>query len=177
MMESAVERTRSWIDAVVVGLNLCPFAGKVLRENRIRYSVSDTSDSIELLEALKIELIRLNSTPIEEIETTILIHPNVLLQFEDYNDFLAEADLLVTRLGFRGVFQIASFHPEYCFAGTDPDAIENATNRSPYPMLHILREASIDRVADDPEFLEGIPNRNIAVLRALGWEGLNKRWG
>ena len=106
--------------------------------------------------------------PITEVETAILIHPGVFQDFLDYNDFLSDADELLESLGLTGVVQIASFHPQYQFAGTSPDAVENDTNRSPYPMLHLLREESITKVAGDPAALDAIPARNVETLRALG---------
>jgi hypothetical protein len=118
----------------------------------------------------------LAAAPRAEVETTLLIHPGVLTAFADYNDFLPAADALVRRLGLRGVIQIASFHPDYRFAGTDPDAVENYTNRSPYPMLHLLREASVTEVAADPDYLAGIPARNVALLRRLGRDEVLARW-
>jgi hypothetical protein len=160
--------TRRWIQEMVIGLNLCPFARKVFDADRIRFVVSDAVDEIKLLESLSVELRTLTSAPRSSIETTILIHPHVLADFRDYNEFLAIADQRVEEWGFRGIIQIASFHPDYQFADTRADEIENYTNRSPYPMLHLLREESITEVAGDEAALLEIPERNVQTLRKLG---------
>lgn len=168
MPSDPVGETRRWIETFVIGLNLCPFARKVFVDDTIRYAVSAASETEELLNDLTRELRHLVDRPITEVETAILIHPGVLQDFLDYNDFLSDADELLESLGLTGVVQIASFHPQYQFAGTSPDAVENDTNRSPYPMLHLLREESITKVAGDPAALDAIPARNVETLRALG---------
>lgn len=161
-------RTRRWIADIVIGLDLCPFARRVFEAERIRYVVSAAQDEHALRRELAGELESLAAAPIETIETTLLIHPHVLTDFLDYNDFLGVADRLIAELGLRGVVQIASFHPHYQFAGTSPEAVENYTNRSPYPMLHLLREESISAVSGDPDVLLDVPRRNIETLRRLG---------
>lgn len=170
---AVVERTRRWIASVVIGLNLCPFARRVFEADRIRYAVSDARDTTALLGALAGELSALASSP--GFETTLLIHPRLLGAFADYNDFLGDADGLVGRLGLRGTVQVASFHPDYRFAGAAPDAVENYTNRSPHPMLHLLRESSITDVAGDPAALAAIPRRNVETLRGLGIERVREK--
>ena len=167
-MSDPIAETRRWIERIVIGLNLCPFARRVFDGDKIRFVVSGAEDTEALTADLERELHHLAAEPIESVETTILIHPSVLQHFPDYNDFVSDAEELLESLDLAGVIQIASFHPQYRFAGTEADAVENHTNRSPHPMLHLLREASITRVAGDPAFLEGIPQRNIAVLRQLG---------
>jgi len=166
--QAVIEGTRRWISSMVIGLNLCPFARRVFNAGTIRYVVSEAQDEGVLLGHLAGELEALASSPMERVETTLLIHPHVLQNFLDYNDFLDVGERLVEALGLRGVIQIASFHPGYQFAGTDSDAVENYTNRSPYPMLHLLREESISAVASNPKELREIPRRNIATLRGLG---------
>ena len=166
--EAVIGATRRWVSSVVIGLNLCPFAGRVFAADRIRYVVSDAADEDGLLRDLAGEVQTLISSPITAVETTLLIHPHVLGAFLDYNDFLDTAERRIEQLGQRGVLQLASFHPDYQFAGTAPDAPENYTNRSPYPMLHLLREASITAVAGDPAELLAIPRRNVATLRSVG---------
>ena len=168
-------RTRRWIASFVIGLDLCPFARRVFEGERIRYAISAATDPRALLDDLRRELQVLVASPIETIETTLLIHPHVLGDFPDYNDFLADGDRLLGERGLHGVIQIASFHPDYRFAGTQPDAVENYTNRSPYPMLHLLREASVTAVAGDVEALREIPRRNIATMRRLGTDMILKR--
>jgi hypothetical protein len=168
--QAVIDATRRWIETVVIGLNLCPFAQRPFRAGLIRYTVTPVATEPELLELLAAELTTLTATPRAQVETTLLIHPSALADFLDYNDFLAPAERLVRTLGLEGVIQIASFHPQYRFAGTEPDEVENYTNRSPYPMLHLLREESVSEVNRDPAAMEEIPRRNIATLKALGWE-------
>jgi hypothetical protein len=163
-----IEGTRRWIASIVLGLNLCPFARRVFEADKIRYVVSEATDELTLLNHLAAELKALALSPIAAVETTLLIHPRALGDFLDYNDFLGVGERLARDLGLRDTIQIASFHPEYQFAGTDADAVENYTNRSPYPMLHLLREESISEVASDPNELLEIPRRNIETLRKLG---------
>jgi uncharacterized protein len=160
---------------VVIDLNLCPFARRVFETDRIRYVVSDACDEITLLEDLGGELKRLGSSPPSDGETTLLIHPHALGNFLDYNDFLDAGERLVGDLGLRGSVQIASFHPDYRFAGADARAVENYTNRSPYPMLHLLLETSISEAAMGGEDLLRIPRRNVETLRALGREQILHR--
>jgi hypothetical protein len=166
--QAILDLTRRWIADVVIGLNLCPFARKPFDTDLIRYVVTTVTTEEALRETLAAEFTALTNTPRTSVETTLLIHPNVLTDFLDYNDFLSTADTLVRELGLEGVIQIASFHPRYQFAGTKPDAVENYTNRSPYPMLHLLREESITEVNRDPAVMAGIPERNIATMKALG---------
>lgn len=171
----AIAEVRAWVDRAVIGLGLCPFAKAVQVKGLIRYVVTAVTDPQALREVLVQELERLRDTDIAEIETTLLIHPRVLQAFETYNEFLDEADAVVAALGLQGVIQVASFHPDYRFAGTRPDDVTNATNRSPYPLLHLLREESIDRaVAAFPE-AETIYEANIETMSRLGaesWAGI-----
>jgi len=168
--QSVIDGTRRWISSMVIGLNLCPFAQRVFKADKIRYVVSDAHDEAILLKDLAGELEALASAPISSVETTLLIHPRVLGNFLAYNDFLGVGERMVEDLGLRDTIQIASFHPDYQFAGTDPGAVENYTNRPPYPMLHLLREESISQFATDPNELLEIPRRNIEILRKLGRE-------
>ncbi len=159
---------------MVIGLDLCPFARRVFEGGKIRYRVSDARDEVALLEDLRGELKTLVS-PDSNAETTLLIHPHALGNFLDYNDFLDAGDRLIANLGLRKAVQIASFHPDFQFAGVDPLAVENFTNRSPYPMLHLLREASISAVAADPNELLDIPRRNVETLKDLGREKMRDK--
>ena len=165
--QAVIEHTRRWISSIVIGLNLCPFAQRIFAAGKIRYAVSEARDEKTLFNDLSDELKLLASSPIEAIETTLLIHPHVFADFLDYNDFVGVAEELIEELDLLGIVQIASFHPQYLFAA-DPDAAENYTNRSPYPMLHLLREESITAVAGDPAELLAIPPRNIKTLQSLG---------
>jgi uncharacterized protein len=166
--EAVIEQTRRWIADVVIGLNLCPFARRVFDAGLIRYAVTEAADTELLRGVLERELLALRDAPAPEVETAILIHPLALADFRDYNDFVASADDTIEGMGLRGVIQIAGFHPQYQFAVTRPDDVENYTNRSPFPMLHLLREDSISKVNDDPEKVADIPRRNIETMRRLG---------
>ena len=168
--QTVIDQTRRWISSMVIGLNLCPFARRVFEADTIRYVVSAAEDSQSLLDELGRELTSLAASPISSVETTLLIYPHVLGDFLDYNDFLDVAEQRIADLDLEGVIQIASFHPRYQFADTKADDVENFTNRSPYPMLHLLREDSITAIADDADELLAIPERNIATLRNLGRE-------
>lgn len=164
--QSVIDATRRWVDRLVVGENLCPFAKRELVQDRVRFAVSGAQNEMALLEDLGAELERLLTQP--ELETTLLIHPQVLTEFLDFNDFLGQADELLRRSGLEGVFQLASFHPHYQFAGTDPDDAENYTNRSPYPVLHLLREASLEAAIERYPDTGDIPERNIERMESLG---------
>lgn len=158
--------TRNWVNTVVVGLNFCPFAKRELARGRVRFAVCSATDEDGLLQHLQQEFQRLNDEP--ELETTLLVHPYVLGDFLRYNEFLEEANGLLMFLELEGVYQIASFHPHYQFAGTGPDDAENYTNRSPYPMLHLLREASLEVAIDHYPNVDDIPDRNIELTQKLG---------
>jgi uncharacterized protein len=168
---SALDETRQWIESAVIGLELCPFARSVYNGERIRYRVSSAANEESLLVDLTQELTALASAPESTCETTLLIHPRALTDFADYNAFLDIADRDVDALGLRGEIQIASFHPCYQFAETAPDDISNYTNRSPHPMLHLLREASVERAIAAMPDASAIYERNIETLRRLGIEG------
>jgi uncharacterized protein len=166
-----VARTRTWLERAVIGLNLCPFAKAVHLRDQIRYVVSTARTTDELLDDLERELKLLSEESPEKIETTLLVHPFVLNDFLDYNDFLDVAERTVDALGLEGVLQVASFHPDYQFAGTAADDVTNFTNRSPYPTLHLLREDSVEAaVAAYPDPSE-IYRKNIETLRRLGRDG------
>jgi len=176
--EQALRETRAWVDVAVIGLNLCPFAKAVQAKQLIRYTCTQARDTDALRATLRDELRRLAAAPMQEIETTLLVHPWVLGDFMDYNDFLDRADALLRELRLDGTLQIASFHPHYQFAGTRADDIDNATNRSPHPTLHLLREASIERAAAAFPQAEAIYETNMRTLRALGaggWAELQAR--
>lgn len=172
--EAVIAATRRWIERVVIGLDLCPFAKLPYSRDAIRYVVSTASTTTALRADLRRELLTLVDRDPIDLETTLLIHPRVLCDFLDYNDFLDEADAILVELELEGVIQIASFHPDYQFADAAANAVENLTNRSPYPMLHLLREASIERASDSTIDIDAIPVRNIETLRRLGKEGWHK---
>jgi hypothetical protein len=169
--DRAVADTLRWLERAVIGLNLCPFAKAPHVKGRIHVAVCAAPDPDAWVDALRAELTALRALPATERETTLLVIPNVLNDFLQFNDQLAVADLVLREQGLEGVFQIASFHPFYQFAGTDLDDITNFTNRSPYPTLHVIREDSIDQaVAAFPE-AEAIFEANMRTLRELGPEG------
>lgn len=170
-----VERVRHWLERIVVGLDLCPFAHLPYRSDRIRYRVSAATSVAHLFDHLADEALRLQQSDPAECETTLLIHPWVLTAFPDYNDALATADAVLADLGLEGDLQVASFHPDYRFADSEPDDPANCSNRSPFPLLHLLREASISRVLDQGADPEAICRRNIATLRVLGLDGLRQK--
>lgn len=171
-----IAATQRWLERAVIGLNLCPFAKSVHVKQQIRYAISTASDAEQLLAELEHEFQLLTDTDPKQLDTTLLVHPRVMENFLDYHFFLAETDALLKRLELDGIYQIASLHPQYEFAGTDPDDIDNVTNRSPYPTLHLLRESSIDRaVAAFPD-AESIYERNIDTVRRLNHEGWKRLW-
>ncbi|MBN8431890.1 DUF1415 domain-containing protein [Microbulbifer salipaludis] len=162
-----IAQVEQWLRDVVVGLNLCPFARKPLRAGQIRFVVSDATSDEVLLEELQDEFQVLDRTRPEEVETTLLILPTHLRDFHDYNFFLGEAERLLQREGYEGTYQVASFHPHYQFAGTQPDDAENLTNRAPYPILHLLREEGLERGLRNYPDPESIPHNNILRVEAL----------
>jgi hypothetical protein len=166
--------TSAWVEHVVIGLNLCPFAKPVHTKGQIHYSVSHARDENSLAADLRLSMQNLIATTPDKIDTYLLIHPWVLTDFIDYNNFLDIADEILDELDLIGVLQIASFHPNYQFAGTTADDVTNCTNRSPFPMLHLLREESLDKATialPDPDV---IVNRNLETMTSLGHEGWNK---
>jgi hypothetical protein len=166
-----IATTEAWLEKAVIGLNLCPFAKAVHIKKQIRIVVCDAQTPEQLLSMLMDELQVLSDCDPEQTDTTLLVHPHVLNDFLDYNEFLDVADAALEDMDLVGELQVASFHPQYQFEDTEPDDIGNYTNRSPYPTLHLLREESIERAVESfPEASE-IFERNIATLRALGHAG------
>jgi len=165
--ELAESETRSWLVDVVVGLNLCPFASKPHRAGAVRFICSKATKEEVLLEDLQKELCLLAETPIDQIETTLLIVPHFLHDFYEYNQFLEWVDRLLRRENWEGVIQVASFHPDYCFAGTEPEDAENLTNRAPYPTLHLIREDRLEEVLAKHPDSDQIPETNIAKMNQL----------
>jgi uncharacterized protein len=170
-----IDDVRHWLSSMVIGLGLCPFADPVFKTGRIRFALSESNQPEDLLTQLADELKLLENAPREEIETTLLIAPAVYPDFLDFNDFLGVAEEMVNDLGLTGTVQIVGFHPKFQFAGAQQDAAENYTNRSPHPLLHLLREDSISEVASRPEELLEIPRRNSRTLQQLGIEKILQR--
>ena len=169
--EEVLTQTRHWLEKAVIGLNLCPFAKAVYVKNQVRLVVSRARHADDLLEELDRELDLLVATPADEIDTTLLIHPTLFDDFLDFNDFLEVADGVVEEHALEGVIQLASFHPRFQFDGTEPDDISNYTNRAPFAMLHLLREASVDKAVEAFPQADAIFEENIKTLENLGHAG------
>ena len=166
--------TSAWVEQVVIGLNLCPFAKPVHTKGQIDYFLSHARDETTLAADLRLAMQRLIANTPDSMDTCLLIHPWVLSDFFDYNNFLNIADEILDELELIGVLQIASFHPHYQFAGTTEDDVTNCTNRSPFPMLHLLREESLDKATTALPDANVIVNRNLETMTSLGHEGWNR---
>jgi hypothetical protein len=172
--DAIIAATRRWLERAVIGLNLCPFAKSVYVKEQVRYVVSPARTPEELLETLMNELQDLADADPEKVDTTLIIHPFVLNDFLDFNEFLDVADAAVEDMSLDGELQVASFHPDYQFADTDKNDISNYTNRAPYPILQLLREDSIDRAVEAFPEAEEIFEKNIDTMEKLGHEGWDK---
>ena len=170
--DTIIAETRHWVNTFVIGLNLCPFAKREVDRDRLRVLVSEADSALTLVSVLEQELDAIRDDG--ALGTTLIVHPNALSDFGAYLDFLHVADQLLVEKGLDGEIQIASFHPDYQFAGTSPDDLSNFTNRSPYPMLHLIREADVEQAALRHPHVEGIPERNIALMNELGAERLDE---
>lgn len=171
---TVTDHTRQWLEKAVIGLNLCPFAKAPHIKNLVRISVSQARHLDGFLEDLDRELQLLGDTPADELETTLLVHPTLFPDFDTFNQMLDIADAAVVDNGLEGIVQIAPFHPDFQFEGTDSDDIGNYTNRSPYPTLHLIREDSIAKAAQAFPDASAIFERNIALLEKMGHEGWDK---
>ncbi|MCV6590728.1 MAG: DUF1415 domain-containing protein [Marinobacterium sp.] len=167
-----VEQTRNWVESVVVGLNLCPFAAPVIRQQSIRYAESAARDDESVIQDFLLELDRLQQTDEAELSTTLVIYPAVFEDFAHYLDLLSIMEDLLEQTGLDGIFQLASFHPDYLFDGVPEDDRSHWTNRAPYPTVHIIREGEMSRVLMHYKNPEQIPERNMGVLRNLSDEKL-----
>ncbi len=167
MGDAEKQSVRQWLESVVIGLNLCPFAGAPFRNGLVRIVTSHAVTEEALLSGLQKELVLIDETPTTTLETTLLVVAGMLADFEEYNQFLDEVEVLLRRGGWEGRYQVASFHPQYRFEGTAADDAGNLTNRSPYPILHIIREASIDRAVAEFPGVDEIPERNIQKMKSL----------
>jgi len=173
-MKNHLEITRNWVEKIVIGLNFCPFAKPVFIKNQIKFVLSEAKNPDELTKDFLEELNFLTGIEGDDTETTIVIHPFVLEDFVDYLDYVDYANDLVYQAGLEGTFQVASFHPDYQFEATEPTDIENYTNRSPVQMLHILREDTLEKAIKTYPNVEDIPSNNIAKLKEIGLDGLQK---
>ena len=178
-MHDALAHTQAWFEKAVIGLNLCPFAKAVHQKGQIRWVLSDATTQQALLETLALEMAHLHATPPHTTDTTVIVHPQVLQDFLDFNDFLDDADATLLAMELDGVLQVASFHPQYQFADAAADDVSNCTNRSPYPTLHLLREDSVERAVKAFPDADSIVENNIHTLEQLGMAGwlalMNKR--
>ncbi|KHD24614.1 hypothetical protein NM09_10570 [Vibrio caribbeanicus] len=161
------QQVEQWLNDVVIGLNLCPFAAKPQRNEQIKIFVSEAITEETLLEDILAQLLELDATPAEELETTLVVAPNMLADFYDYNLFIDWVEALIKQQDWEGIFQLATFHPDYCFGGTEPEDAENLTNRSPYPVFHLIREESMEKVLKHYPNPEAIPDTNIARVESL----------
>ena len=171
---TAETATRHWLEKIVLGLNLCPFAGPVLTANTVHFSCCDSVEMEAVAEAILHELDRLQSCDESDIATTLLIFSTALSDFTEFWDAAGMAGDLLEQAGLEGVIQIATFHPDYCFEGCDPDDVENYSNRSPFPMLHFIREAQLARMLQEYPNAESIPDNNIERLQQLGLAGIQQ---
>ncbi|PQJ45990.1 hypothetical protein BTO00_07590 [Vibrio campbellii] len=173
-INAITEQVDQWLNDVVIGLNLCPFAAKPQRNKQIKIFVSEASQEEGLLEDILLQLIELSNTEPEKLETTLVVVPNMLQDFWDYNFFIDWVEGLIKQEGWEGIFQVATFHPDYCFGGAEPEDDENLTNRSPYPVFHLIREESMEKVLKHYPDPESIPDTNIARVSALSEEERKK---
>ncbi|MGP8304827.1 DUF1415 domain-containing protein [Vibrio sp. YIC-376] len=168
------QQVDQWLNDVVIGLNLCPFAAKPQRNKQIKIFVSEASQEEALLEDILLQLIELSQSEPEKLETTLVVVPNMLDDFWDYNLFIDWVEGLIKQQDWEGIFQVATFHPDYCFGGAEPEDDENLTNRSPYPIFHLIREESMEKVLKHYPAPESIPDTNIARVSALSEEERKK---
>ncbi|WP_447471522.1 DUF1415 domain-containing protein [Vibrio harveyi] len=173
-INAITEQVDQWLNDVVIGLNLCPFAAKPQRNKQIKIFVSEASQEEGLLEDILLQLIELSNTEPEKLETTLVVVPNMLQDFWDYNFFIDWVEGLIKQQDWEGIFQVATFHPDYCFGGAEPEDDENLTNRSPYPVFHLIREESMEKVLKHYPDPESIPDTNIARVSALSVEERKK---
>ncbi len=173
-MQNYLQQTQHWVEKIVIGLNLCPFAKPVFAKNQIKFVLSEATTLEALTNDLLVELDFLTGIEGDDTETTIIVHPHVLQDFEDYLDYIDFTMDLIAEAGLEGTLQVASFHPNYQFEGTQITDIENYTNRSPFPMLHILREDTIEKATKTYPNIETIPERNIQKLKTIGLDGIAK---
>ncbi|MBM4802136.1 DUF1415 domain-containing protein [Vibrio parahaemolyticus] len=173
-INAITQQVDQWLNDVVIGLNLCPFAAKPQRNKQIKIFVSEATQEEALLEDILLQLIELSTTEPEKLETTLVVVPNMLQDFWDYNFCIDWVEGLIKQQDWEGIFQVATFHPEYCFGGAAPEDDENLTNRSPYPIFHLIREESMEKVLKHYPDPESIPDTNIARVSALSEEERKK---
>lgn len=173
-VNAITQQVDQWLNDVVIGLNLCPFAAKPQRNKQIKIFVSEATQEEALLEDILLQLIELSTTEPEKLETTLVVVPNMLQDFWDYNFCIDWVEGLIKQQDWEGIFQVATFHPDYCFGGAAPEDDENLTNRSPYPIFHLIREESMEKVLKHYPDPESIPDTNIARVSALSEEERKK---
>ncbi|ELB1480919.1 DUF1415 domain-containing protein [Vibrio parahaemolyticus] len=173
-IKAITQQVEQWLNDVVIGLNLCPFAAKPQRNKQIKIFVSEATQEETLLEDILLQLVELSTTEPEKLETTLVVVPNMLQDFWDYNFCIDWVEGLIKQQDWEGIFQVATFHPDYCFGGAAPEDDENLTNRSPYPIFHLIREESMEKVLKHYPDPESIPDTNIARVSALSEEERKK---
>ena len=171
-LSKEITQTQKWLNTVIIEYSICPFAKREFVNNTIHYEIIENDSIEQQLEQLILSCEKLDDD--DSIETSLLVFPDSLSSFDDYLDFVEIAEALIHKQHYEGIYQLASFHPQYCFADTDEDDASNYTNRSPYPMLHILREASLEKVLASYPNPENIPERNIELTRNLGLTAMQK---
>ncbi|ELP2655669.1 DUF1415 domain-containing protein [Vibrio parahaemolyticus] len=173
-INAITQQVDQWLNDVVIGLNLCPFAAKPQRNKQIKIFVSEATQEEAMLEDILLQLIELSTTEPEKLDTTLVVVPNMLQDFWDYNFCIDWVEGLIKQQDWEGIFQVATFHPDYCFGGAAPEDDENLTNRSPYPIFHLIREESMEKVLKHYPDPESIPDTNIARVSALSEEERKK---
>ncbi len=171
-MNDAAQTTLNWIHGFIVEYNICPFAKRVLEQNGLAIDVVAVDQVEASLEAMMSAIFRLDDD--KQVETILLVFPKLLQDFMAYLDFVELADRLLLEQGYEGIYQLATFHPDYCFEGVDPDDVSNYTNRSPYPMLHLLREDSVEKAIQFYGDTDKIPKNNIALMHQLGLQKIKQ---
>lgn len=168
-----IKTVQNWVEEFIIGYNICPFAKKVFVTLRIKYILNTSTNDEQILQAFLKELQWLSTTDSKEIDTTLFILTNAFLDFEHYLNFIHIIEVMIEQLDYEGVFQVATFHPNYQFEGTQPTDAENFTNRAPFPIIHILREESVEKAIENYPNPEAIPERNIDLMNKMGAEKLN----
>ncbi|MBE9560531.1 MAG: DUF1415 domain-containing protein [Proteobacteria bacterium] len=171
--QTVIQQTKNWVEQIVIGLNLCPFASRPFQNNHIEYTVNSGDSTEQHLHQLAECFTRLDASA--EIETSLLIYPDAYQSFDNYLQLLDLANHLLEDMDYAGSYQIASFHPDYCFEGSTEDDASNFSNRSPYPMLHLIRESGLEKAIANYPDVEQIPDNNIKKLREIGYQEMQKK--
>jgi len=174
--QKAIFETRQWIEKIIIAHNICPFAEAPFKQNTIRYKASNATNIDDVIDALVDELIYIDEALPDEVETSLLILPRALADFDDYNQFLDVVDSALEELDLVDVIRVDSFHPDYCFDGYESDDVRNYTNRSIYPMFHFIREDSLEHARTTYPGVEDIPDKNMKLLSEMGLDVVQAQW-